>query len=89
MCLSLCTIFAATATSLYLLVSFIVLQSFDGEERAGCFTDHTHLRFCVLYLVHTNGECRALFFVSSWCVNLIRVFLHDDTLHKLDSLHAS
>ena len=20
-------------------------------------------------------------FVSSWCVNLIRVFLHDDTLH--------
>ena len=23
----------------------------------------------------------ALFFVSSWCVNLIRVFLHDDTLH--------
>ena len=21
------------------------------------------------------------FFVSSWCVNLIRVFLHDDTLY--------
>ena len=31
----------------------------------------------------------AIFFVSSWCVNLIRVFLHDDTLHKLDGLHAS
>ena len=30
-----------------------------------------------------------LFFVSSWCVNLIRVFLHDDTLHQLDGLHAS
>ena len=24
---------------------------------------------------------QALFFVSSWCVNLIRLFLHDDTLH--------
>ena len=23
----------------------------------------------------------SLFFVSSCCVNLIRVFLHDDTLH--------
>ena len=22
-----------------------------------------------------------VFFVSSWCVNLIRVFLRDDTLH--------
>ena len=29
----------------------------------------------------TKQESRALFFVSSWCVNLIRVFLHDDTLH--------
>ena len=22
-----------------------------------------------------------LFFVSPWCINLIRVFLHDDSLH--------
>ena len=27
--------------------------------------------------------------VSSWCVNLIRVFLNDDTLHLLDGLHVS
>ena len=31
----------------------------------------------------------ALLFVSSWCVNLIRVFLHDDTLRYLGGLHAS
>ena len=29
------------------------------------------------------------FFVSSWCVNLIRMFLHDDTLHQLECLNAS
>ena len=34
-------------------------------------------------------ESSDLFLVSSWCVNLIRVFLHDDTLHYLDDLHAS
>ena len=37
----------------------------------------------------TICESWALFFVSSWCVNLIRVFLHDDTLQLLDGLHAS
>ena len=33
--------------------------------------------------VFLSSDCEsgALFFVSSWCVNLIRVFLHDDTLH--------
>ena len=30
----------------------------------------------------------ALFFVSSWCSNLIRVFFHDDALHWLGGLHA-
>ena len=29
------------------------------------------------------------FFVSSWCVNVIRVFLHDDTLHELEGLNVS
>ena len=37
----------------------------------------------------TICESSALFFVSSWCVNLTRVILHDDTLHYLDGLHAS
>ena len=32
-------------------------------------------------LALTICESWALFFVSSWCVNLIRVFLHIDTLH--------
>ena len=32
-------------------------------------------------LALTICESLALFFVSSWCVNLIRVSLHDDTLH--------
>ena len=31
----------------------------------------------------------SFFFVSSWCVNLIRVFLHDDTLQLLEGFHAS
>ena len=30
----------------------------------------------------------ALFFVSAWCVNLIGVFFHDDTLRWLDGLRA-
>ena len=33
------------------------------------------------FLALTICESLALFFVSSRCVNLIRVFLHDDTLH--------
>ena len=32
-------------------------------------------------LALTICESWALFFVSSWCSNLIRVFFHDDTLH--------
>ena len=32
-------------------------------------------------LALTICESRALFFVSSWCSNLNRVFLHDDILH--------
>ena len=39
-------------------------------------------------LALTICESLALFFVSSWCVNLIRVFLHDDTLHYLEVFHA-
>ena len=45
-----------------------------------------NLRFS---LALTICESLALFFVSSWCSNLIRVFFHDDTLHYLDGLHAS
>ena len=30
-----------------------------------------------------------LFFVSSYCVSVIRLFLCDDVLHKLSSQHAS
>ena len=45
-----------------------------------------NLRFS---LALTICESCAIFFVSSWCVNLIRVFLHDDTLHKLEGLYAS
>ena len=37
-----------------------------------------NLRFS---LALTICESRALFFVSSWSVNLIKVFFHDDTLH--------
>ena len=37
-----------------------------------------NLRFS---LALTICEPRVLFVVSSWYVNLIRVFLHDDTLH--------
>ena len=37
-----------------------------------------NLRFS---LALTICESKALFFVSSWCSNLIRVFFHDDTLH--------
>ena len=33
-----------------------------------------------LYLALTFYESGAIFFVSSRCVNMIRVFLHDDTL---------
>ena len=40
-------------------------------------------------LALTICESRAFFFVSSWCVNLIRVFLHDNTLQKLEGFHAS
>ena len=40
-------------------------------------------------LALTICESWALFLVSSWCVNLIRVFLHDDTLHLLEGFHAS
>ena len=29
------------------------------------------------------------FFVSSWCVNLIRVFLHDNALRELEGLRVS
>ena len=42
-----------------------------------------------VFLALTICDSCALFFVSSWCVNLIRVFLHDDTLHELEGLHAS
>ena len=39
------------------------------------------------YIVSVSYEPFSL--CSSWCVNLIRVFLHDDTLHLLEGLHAS
>ena len=39
--------------------------------------------------VFFSSDYLSPFFISSWCVNLIRVFLHDDTLHKLDGLNAS
>ena len=41
------------------------------------------------FLALTICESWALFFVYSWCSNLIRVFVHDDKLHMLDGLHAS
>ena len=34
-------------------------------------------------------ELWAFFFVSSWCVNLIGVFLRDDALRWLEGFHAS
>ena len=36
---------------------------------------------CLSYCLTCNLQACSLFFVSSWCVNLIRVFLQDDTLH--------
>ena len=40
-------------------------------------------------LALTVCELWALFFVSLCCVNLIRVFLHYDSLHLLEGLHVS
>ena len=40
-------------------------------------------------LALTICETLALFFVSALCVNLIRLFLCDDTLQRLGSIHAS
>ena len=41
-----------------------------------------HLLFIpIIHVLISSCAERALCFVSSWCVNLIRVFLHDDALH--------
>ena len=45
-----------------------------------------NLKFSVTLTV---CELCALFFVSSWCVDLIGLFLYNGTLQWLGSLHAS
>ena len=40
-------------------------------------------------LALTICESQAFFSVSSKCVSFIKLFVCDDVLHKLESLHAS
>ena len=41
----------------------------------------THRGLTLRFSLALSGSHEPFSFFSSWCVNLIRVLLHDDTLH--------